>query len=270
MDIKIGLSLAPQYGDMAPMRAAWLEAEALGADRLYTCDHFHAMVINPEVLAGGHADVPVYGKNFEATAIQAAMAATTTRAEIGCIVHGNSYRNPNLMADIARTIDHISGGRFILGMGSGYLQPDYDEYGYAYGTATSRLQDLARDLPILKRRFEKLNPPPLRRIPLLIGSMGEKLGLRLVAEHADIWHVYGPIDKMRHKIEVLKRHCADIGRNFTDIHIATFYMPDQLPDTNLDTYLEIGIREMIAVSFGPDWDRGTMKSLLDWRNTLEN
>jgi probable F420-dependent oxidoreductase len=269
MKIKIGFSLAPQFGDMAPLRAAWTEADALGVDRLYSCDHFHAMIVKPEVLAGAHADVPVFGKNFESTTVQAAMAATTTRAEIGCIVHANSFRNPNLMADIARTIDHISGGRYILGMGSGYLKPDYDEYGYPYGTALSRLEDLARDMPIILQRLQKLNPPPLRRIPILIGSMGEKIGLRLVAEYADIWHIYGPIDKMRKKIEVLKKHCADVGRNFDDIHIAAFYMPDQLPDTNLDTYLDLGIREMIAVSFGPEWDRTTVKSLLDWRRKME-
>lgn len=268
MSVKISFELAPQYGDMALMRDRWMEAEALGTDRLFTCDHFHAMVVTQDTLQGAHADVPVFGKNFEATTIQAAMAATTTRPEIGCIVHANSYRNPNLMADIARTIDHISGGRYILGMGSGYLQPDYDEYGYEYGTQKSRLLDLARDLPIIKSRFDKLNPPPLRKIPLLIGSSGDKIGLRLVAEHADIWHVYGAREHIEHKIRVLEQHCADIGRHPREIEYMTYYMPGQMPDADLDLYLSLGIRSFCAVSFGPEWDLGVLRELVEWRKAL--
>jgi hypothetical protein len=102
-DIKIGVQLVPQFGDMDRMRAKWMECEQLGVDVLYTCDHFFPMEFTEDVAAGAvHAKQPD-NKNFEATTIQAAMAATTTRPEIGCIVHANSYRNPNLMADISRT-----------------------------------------------------------------------------------------------------------------------------------------------------------------------
>lgn len=271
MSITVSLQLAPQYGDMARLRAAWVEAEALGADRLYTCDHFHAMVITPEVLEGGHAhaDVPEYGKNFESTTIEAAMAATTSRAEIGCIVHANSYRNPNLMADMARTIDHISGGRYILGMGSGYLKPDYDEYGYEYGTAASRLHALARDLPIIKARLAKLNPLPLRRIPLLVACAGEKIGLRIVAEHADIWHAYGPRPMLAHKTEVLRKHCADVGRNIDDIAFATHYVPGgMLPDADPDEYVKLGFTHINVVAMGPDWDLGPLREMLAWKKAL--
>lgn len=268
MKVTIGLHMAPQHGDMKRLREAWMEAEALGVDRLWTADHFTAQNVNAKDYGDGQIVTSMSGKNFESTTIQAAMAATTTRAEIGCIVHANSYRNPNLMADIARTIDHISGGRFILGMGSGYLQPDYDEYGYAFGTQKSRLLDLKRDVPIIKARFGKLNPPPLRDIPLLIASMGEQIGMRIVAEHADLWHVFGPEDKVRQKCDVLRRLCAEIGRDPAEIEITANCMPQIMPDDDPDVLLSLGVRHLIGFATGPDWDLGQVKELLAWRKAL--
>ena len=268
--VKIGVQLAPQHGDMAPYRKAWLQAEAEGVDRIYVADHFHAQIITKEVYDTAAPPPPVFGgKNFEATTVQAAMAATTTRAEIGCLVHANSYRNPNLMADIARTIDHISGGRFILGMGAGYLQPDYEEYGYELGTPKSRMQDFARAMPIIKARFDKLNPKPLRKIPILIAAMGEGIGMRIAAEHADIWHLYGELDKMAEKIEVMKRLCKEIGRDFNEIEIMTNYVPYAVKTGDPDSYLKLGVTHIANTIFGPDWDLGPMRELLQWRNSLK-
>ena len=149
MTIKIGFMVSAQHGEYATMRERWMEAEALGVDALYTCDHFFSQKMPEKFGSGEQYEKPpvVNGLNFEGTTILAAMAATTTRPEIGCLVHAIGYRNPNLLAEIARTIDHISGGRFILGLGSGYSEQDYVEYGYEYGTAKSRMEDLARAIP---------------------------------------------------------------------------------------------------------------------------
>ena len=123
MTVTIGVSMPPQHGDMPQLRKAWEEADRLGADRIYTFDHFFTLVIgNPNPTFE-----ETHGKSFEATSIQAAMAVTTTRAEISSLVHCTAYRNPNLLADIALTIDHLSGGRFVLGIGSGWFQLDFDE-----------------------------------------------------------------------------------------------------------------------------------------------
>jgi probable F420-dependent oxidoreductase len=271
VSITIGLQLAPQFGDMKDMRRAWEEAEALGADVLYSSDHFHAMVLDSDqanrTTHGEEYGKITYGKNFEGTTIQAAMAATTTRPRIGAIVHANSYRNPNLMADIARTIDHISGGRFILGMGTGYLKQDYDEYGYPFGTQKERSLAFARDIPIIKARLAKLNPPPLGKLPLLIASMGP-IGMRVAAEHADMWHVYGPIEKIHEKKEAFFRCCKEVGRNPDDVELVTYYFPQMLGrDDDPSIYPKAGIRHIVLVTQGPDWDLGQLRELLQWRKS---
>ena len=269
MKIKIGFHVVPMHGTMKRMREAWTEAEALGVDGLYTADHFFPQAVQGEK-HGAHSDT-VDSPNFEATAIQAAMAATTTHPEIGCLVHAVGFRNPNLLADVARTIDHISGGRFVLGVGAGYQEKDYVEYGYTnFGTQKTRLDDLAVALPIIKARLEKLNPKPLRKMPIWVGSMGKEKGLRLVAQHADRWHVYGHMDHIVDCIETLKLRCKEVGRDFSEIELATWYSPDVLEQKNgLDEYVKLGITRVIHPQLGPKWDMGILKELLQWRKNFE-
>jgi probable F420-dependent oxidoreductase len=246
--VTIGLQVIPQHGDFEQMKRAWLEADAMGVDRIYNWDHFFP-------LSGDRN-----GKHFESLTVQAAMAALTKNAEISSLVICNSYRNPNLLADMARTIDHISGGRFVLGIGSGWFQHDYDEYGYEFGTAGSRLRDLDR--------WQKLNPPPLRRIPILIGGGGEKVTLRIVAEHADIWHAFGGPAEMKHKSDVLDDWCAKVGRDPTEIQRSTSIARLNGDRQNADAFLELGFTDFVVSASGPDWDLAQLKQVLAWRDGL--
>ena len=254
--VTIGLQVIPQHGDYDAMKRAWVEADELGVDRIYNWDHFYPLSGDPN------------GKHFESLTIQAAMAEATSKAEISSLVICNSYRNPNLLADMARTIDHISGGRFILGIGSGWFEKDYDEYGYAFGTAGSRLRDLDRDLPIIKARWAKLNPPPLRRIPILIGGGGEKVTLRIVAEHADIWHSFGDAETMRHKSGILDDWCAKVGRDPAEIQRSTTINRMTGETRDAQEYLDLGFTDFVVSIQGPEWDLEPLRRALDWRDSL--
>jgi probable F420-dependent oxidoreductase len=254
--VTIGVQIIPQHGDFEAMKRAWIEADELGVDRIYNWDHFFPLSGEPN------------GKHFESLTVQAAMAAVTRRAEISSLVICNSYRNPSLLADMARTIDHISGGRFVLGIGSGWFQKDYAEYGYEFGTAGSRLRDLAQALPVIKERWERLNPPPLRRIPILIGGGGEKVTLRIVAEHADIWHAFGDPATLKRKSAILDDWCAQVGRDPTEIQRSTTVTRLTGERQDPSGLLDLGYTDFVVSIQGPDWDLAPLERALAWRDGL--
>jgi probable F420-dependent oxidoreductase len=256
MPVRIGVQIQPQHGEFARMQRAWVEAEEAGADTLYTWDHFFPLSGEPE------------GRHYEGTTSLAAMAAVTQTAQIGALVICNSYRNPQLLADVHRTIDHISGGRAILGIGAGWFQKDYDEYGYEFGTIGDRLRALGRDLPLIRERLGKLNPPPVRDIPILIGGGGEKVTLKLVAEHAQVWHAFGDVDAYRHKADVLAGHCAAIGRDPGEIEHAWGTRPGTPLIDEAPALYEAGVRQFIVSAGGPDFDLGPLRELVAWRDSL--
>jgi probable F420-dependent oxidoreductase len=285
MKITIGAYLIPQNGALADLKRAWMEADALGVDRVYISDHFfvpspadylaaqrkvgdvaaHTSLDEYRLRVPEKADSPI----FESMALQAAMAVTTKRAEVGCLVLASAYRNPNLVADMARTIDHLSSGRFVLGIGAGWHRRDFDEYGYVFGTIGSRLRNLEHDIETIRARWKKLNPPPTRRIPILFGGGGEKVALRIVAQHCDEWQYFGTLDALKRKIAALDEWCAKLGRDPRGITRCTSLGHGLDDGATPDDYVALGFSHLIASCTGPQWDLTPVRELLAWRDARQ-
>jgi probable F420-dependent oxidoreductase len=253
--IRIGVQIQPQHADYPAIRRAVSEAESLGVDIAFNWDHFFPLYGEPD------------GKHFEAWTMLGAWAEQTSTIEIGCLVTCNSYRNPELLADMARSVDHISGGRLVFGIGSGWFEKDYAEYGYEFGTAGKRLDALAEDLPRIESRWAALNPAPTRAIPVLIGGGGERKTLRLVAKHATIWHSFSDVQTLTRKLEVLAGHCADVGRDMGEIEISSG-APKGTPSEVAGAYVDAGVRLFTIGVGGPDYDLAQLRSWVQWRDSL--
>ena len=261
--VRIGVQIAPQYGTYESIRERVLRLEDMGADIIFNWDHFFPLTA-PQ--GGGPAD----GPHFVSWTMLAAIAEQTERVEFGPLVNCNSYRNPDLQADMARTIDHISAkggvGRFIFGTGSGWFERDYIEYGYGFGTVGTRLDALARDLPRIRERWTKLDPAPTRDIPILIGGGGEKKTLRIVAEHADIWHSFPTPEVLAHKLEVLQGHCDAVGRDIGEIEISV-----ENRKGDLETVQQLHALGATLITVGltyPDTPFDAVEKMLAWRDSV--
>lgn len=250
-DIEIGVQLHPQACDLADMRTAWKAADEMGADSIWVWDHFYPLYGDPDE------------RHYEGWTLLAAMAVETSSARIGPMVGCNSYRNPELTADMARTIDHLSDGRFVLGIGSGWFERDYTEYGYEFGTARGRLDDLGSALPRMKDRIAKLNPAPVGDLPILIGGSGEKVTLRLVAEYADAWNTFGPPEHYAHKNAVLDEWCARLDRDPAEIERTVCIQPNEVEQA--DALVEAGATHVI-VMVGSPFDLDCVAQLAAWRD----
>jgi F420-dependent oxidoreductase-like protein len=177
--------------------------------------------------------------HLEAWTLMSATAAVTERIHVGALVLCNSYRNPALLAKMASSLDVISSGRLLLGIGAGWMEEEYDAYGYAFPRPRVRIEQLEEGLQIMKRLFaekrasfqgkyysvaEAANQPkPLQRPhpPILIGGAGEKRLLKVVAQHADIWNCpNNHATELPRRLEVLRDHCADIGRDPDEIEVS--------------------------------------------------
>lgn len=256
--LRIGVQLQPQHSShYGCIRDAVRRCEDIGVDVAFNWDHFYPLYGDPD------------GAHFECWTMLGAWAEQTSRIEIGALVSCTSYRNPELLADMARTVDHISGGRLILGIGSGWMKKDYDEYGYEFGTAGSRLDDLAAALPRIEARLAKLNPAPTRRIPILIGGGGEKKTLKLVAQHADIWHGFTNPETYPGKAAVLDGHCAAVGRDPSSVERSSG-VEGRDPGSvtaNAEALANLGVTLLTVGCDGPDYDLGPAKALLQWRDS---
>jgi len=193
-------------------------AEAGGWDGLWYADHF--------MPAGRDNSGPTH----ESWTFVSALAASVPRVRIGHLVNGNTYRHPAVLAKMATGADHVSGGRFVLGLGAGWQENEHRAYGIPFFTLRERLERLEEACQIVngllrneRTTFEgqyyqlddaPCNPKPLGSpLPLMVGGGGEKVTMRIAAQYADEWNVWGTPEVMEHKLRVLDAHCTDLGRD---------------------------------------------------------
>ena len=252
--IRIGAQVRPQHATYQQLRATWVAAEAAGADAIFVWDHFFPLSGDPE------------GTHFECWSLLAALAEVTSRVQIGALVTPVAYRNLNLLADLARTVDHIAGGRLILGLGAGWFERDYAEYGFDFKTAPERLRDLEAALPVIEQRLAKLNPPPVHgKPPILIGGSGEKVTLRLVAQYADIWNGFGDPEVGGRLSRVLDDWCAKVGRDPAAIERSVM-RSTPVSDEEGEAFLAGNITFLITGIDAAANDLSTLEQLIDWRD----
>ncbi|MBO0608128.1 LLM class F420-dependent oxidoreductase [Myceligenerans salitolerans] len=251
--VRIGVQIQPQHAEYRQIRDAVLRAEDMGVDVVFNWDHFYPLYGDPD------------GKHFECWTMLGAWAEQTERVELGALVTCNSYRNPDLLADMARTVDHISGGRLVLGIGAGWFERDYDRFGYEFGTAGSRIADLAAAMPRITRRLAAGNPAPTRDIPIMIGGGGERKTLRVVAEYADIWHSFGNVDVLTRKSAILDEHGTAVGRDTSKL-VERSVAVDGDPAETGDALIAAGATLLTIGTSGPDYDLSTVKRWIDWRD----
>ncbi len=223
-DLKTGILLWSQAATWPEMTEAAIRVDRLGYDHLWTWDHLYAIFGDP------------YQDFFEGYAALAGWAPQTERTKLGLLVGANTFRNPGIVAKAIATIDHISGGRAICGIGGAWMELEHRAHGIDFGTGFGQRLDWLDESAAAIRAlldgetvtsepgahyaFDGLvhHPTPIqRRVPIMIGGSGEKKTLRTVAKYADMWNAMGPLDVMAHKIEVLRGHCDAVGRDIADI-----------------------------------------------------
>jgi F420-dependent oxidoreductase-like protein len=297
--LRLGVSLWPQGATWDQVRDASLAVDRLGYESLWSYDHFVAL--------DSDRTVPV----LDGWTVLAALGALTSRARLGILVTGVTHRHPAILAKMAATLDHVSGGRAILGLGAAWNEQEHWAYGIPFGPVGERLTLLDEACTVIRSLFEDevtnfegkhcavhdavLWPKPVQpRLPILIGGGGEKKTLRIVARHADLWNGFGTPDVIRRKIEILREHCAAVGRDPADIsvtanigiivrdsaagirarldeigEVAGFpdyaasnqpYGTSEIVARRLAEYAAAGVREIIAVMPAP-YDRETIERL---------
>jgi alkanesulfonate monooxygenase SsuD/methylene tetrahydromethanopterin reductase-like flavin-dependent oxidoreductase (luciferase family) len=231
-EVKLGINLWSQASDWPSFLEAGRRAEQLGYDHLWTWDHIYAIFGDP------------YQPIFEGYTALAALAQATDRIRLGLFVGANTFRNPGLAAKSITTIDQISGGRAILGIGGAWFEAEHTAFGIDFGEgfgqrldwlaeATAAVRSLldggvVTSAPGGRYAFDDLRIAPLpvqAHLPIMIGGGGEKKTLRIVAEHADMWNVFGTPETVARKDEILRGHCAAVGRDSAAIERTLGFKP---------------------------------------------
>ncbi len=223
MDVRFGVHAGLQHTSIAELSDLWRRIEALGFDWISIWDHFYA------------ADASGDPHCLEAVATHAALCATTNRVACGSLVYSAGYRHPAVLANAMATLDQIADGRVVLGLGGGWLENEYRAYGMHYGTAGERLRMLEEyivcvrglltqdrttfDGEFFQLRDAQCEPKPVQpRLPIWVGGGGEKVTLRVAAQHADGWNVpFIAPDAWAHKSRVLDEHCERVGRDPAEV-----------------------------------------------------
>ena len=221
--LKLGILLWSQGTDWPTYRDAARRIDNLGYDYLWTWDHVYAIFGDP------------YQDIYEGWTALSALAASTERIKLGLMVGANTFRNPGLVAKMAVTVDHVSEGRAILGLGAAWFELEHQHDGYEFGTGFGQRCDwLDESIGLIRRlidgetvthssdkyRFEEArhSPRPIQKhLPITIGGSGETKTLKTVAKYADIWNGIGTVEGLKHKTEVLDAHCATVGRDPAEI-----------------------------------------------------
>ena len=217
--IRFGLQLWSQATDWPSFRDSALAADAAGWDSVWTWDHLMAIF--------GPWEQPI----FEGWSAMTALGALTTNVRLGLMVGANTFRNPGLTAKLATTLDHVSGGRAVLGIGGAWFEREHDAFGIEFGKSPGERLDWLDESVMLLRRLldgERVDhdgpnytmrdalcePRPIQaHLPILIGGGGRTKTLRTVARRADAWNNSGSLEEIRDAVETLERHCADVGRD---------------------------------------------------------
>ena len=232
METRLGVLLWSQAATWDEFEASARRIDELGYEHLWTWDHLYAIFGDP------------LQPMFEGYATLAAWAKVTTRARLGLLVGANTFRNPSVVANLITTIDHISGGRAICGLGGAWFEAEHTAHGIDFGSGHGeRLTWLDEAVAALRTLFDggsvtsppggryqlrdlRLLPQPVQaHLPIMIGGSGEKKTLRTVARYADQWNAMGDVEFLRRKVEVLRRHCDEVGRDPAEIEFSAGCKP---------------------------------------------
>jgi alkanesulfonate monooxygenase SsuD/methylene tetrahydromethanopterin reductase-like flavin-dependent oxidoreductase (luciferase family) len=226
-ELKFGALCWNQYSDWPSLLRAGVRADELGYDTLWTWDHVYPIVGDS------------HGPNYEGWLTLAAWAQATSRARIGLMVGANPFREPTLVAKMATTLDHISAGRAILGIGAAWFAEEHHDFGFDFGSGfPERLRWLGEALPIIRGMLDGTEPvatgpryradrtrndplPIQPHLPICVGGSGPRVTLRLVARYADMCNVGDGIDKVTQVEALLREHCEDVGRDHREIERTT-------------------------------------------------
>ena len=271
--LRFGIQTPPQHTTYQELVSVWKEADDLGFDSAFAFDHLMPIMSDPT------------GPCFEGWTLLAALAAQTHRLRVGLLVTGNTYRFPALLAKEAATVDHVSGGRLILGIGAGWYEQEHTAYGIPFYTVGQRARRLGESVEILKALFTQERttyrgkyytitdapcaPKALQRPhpPILVGGMGPKLVQPVAARHAQIWHFFvrdGDAEKAKTLCDGFDRICRDVGRDPAEVEKATSLRAADLAGpakevrARVQALADAGVRHVI-VQVSPPFDREALR-----------